>query len=401
MSAAETILVGVDGGATKVSAWRVRAETPEHPVFRLGEEHSEYAYARMDGFSPDFAPVDMQRQFADRDAGSIRPGRDEAAQGSTWVAAAARAIADVARAAGDGPVLVGIGLPGLKTADRRGLAVVANGPRIPDYCVHLESALKAAGTALISPVGELGSDADYCGIGEQYAADGAFRPVDNAYYLGGGTGVADAMKLGGRLVPFDEAKAWIAKTWEMCDEEGTSYERSISARGIQAMYARFSGTDEAELDRQRVFLLEIARRSLDGETAARRTVELAGARLATVVADRIETVFGGDAGQTQFVNPARPALETDHPWRSTVLDRVVLGQRLAQAWADPAAGAAYRDAALPFLARRLLVSRRLDDAARSLLLEDDGTMRANHIVPSLLREAPALGAGAAAWLAAR
>jgi hypothetical protein len=401
VSPESTILIGVDGGATKVSVWRVIADSADRPTFRLGEEHGEHAYAEMKGFSDTFTPVNIQQQLADRDAGAIRPGDDESAQGSAWVEAAARAVAEVSESAGGGRVLIGIGLPGLKTPDKRGLAVVANGPRIPDYCDRLESQLKERGVEMQAPIRELGSDADYCGMGEEYAAEGSFRPVRDAYYLGGGTGVADAMKLGGRLVPFDEAKPWIAKTWEICDEERTSFERSISARGVQALYARYSGMDESELDRQQVYLAEIARRSIDGEPAARRTVELAGARLAAVIADRIETVYGGDSGRTQFVNEAHPALEPDHPWRGTVLERVVLGQRLAQAWADPASGAAYRDAVLPLLARRLLGSERLDDAARDLLLEEDGTMQGGRIVASLLREAPALGAAAAAWLSTR
>ena len=69
----------------------------------------------------------------------------------------------------------------------------------------------------------------------------AFEDVENAYYLGGGTGAADALKLHGKLISFDKCKNWIAKTWEMSDKNGKSMEIYCSANGIQSIYGDLAG----------------------------------------------------------------------------------------------------------------------------------------------------------------
>ena len=70
-------------------------------------------------------------------------------------------------------VRLGIGMPGLKTADGRGIAVMNSGPRIPDLADRLEGGLLASGLELLEPIARLGSDGEFCGVGEEYAADGA------------------------------------------------------------------------------------------------------------------------------------------------------------------------------------------------------------------------------------
>ncbi len=397
MTGGDPILVGVDGGATKVSAWQVLVEPG--PTFRLGDRHAEYAYRDLDGFDADFEPVDLAEQLRQREAGEPRPTEAEIRQGKVWIEAAARAVAETAGEGGGAVVKIGIGLPGLKTPDRRGLNAVANGPRIPDYCDRLESRLREMGIRLAAPIRELGSDADYCGIGEEYAADGAFRPVRNAYYLGGGTGVADALKLRGRVTPFDAVRDWIAKTWEMKDDEGESFEASTSARGIRALYARLSGEDPEELERRGVYLAQIARRAREGDRAARETVRIAGSRLAQILAERIETLAAGSSGGIGFVNPARAALRSDHPYLGERFDRLVLGQRLGEVWADPEAGAVYRESTLPALAERIVGCGRIGTEIKAHYPDAQGRFREERLVASSLREAPALGAAAAAWLA--
>ena len=99
-------------------------------------------------------------------------------QGAEWVHAACQAIVEVANTGPAGQVLIGMGMPGLKTPDGRGIEVINNGPRLPDYLDRLEQGLAAAGVQLLRPVAVLGSDADYCGLGEQHAAEGLFRDVE-------------------------------------------------------------------------------------------------------------------------------------------------------------------------------------------------------------------------------
>ena len=100
-------------------------------------------------------------------------------------------------------VLVGIGMPGIKTADKKGIAVMANGPRIPNFISDLTHMLEENNIKLQAPIKELGSDADYCGLGEEYSIQGKLRGIQNAFYFGIGTGIADALKLNNKLLIID------------------------------------------------------------------------------------------------------------------------------------------------------------------------------------------------------
>jgi hypothetical protein len=229
-------LIGIDGGATEVRTHHVVIEgSPPDAVFRLGEASASRTYERVVGFRP----VDPAEQFRQRGAVQLSPVEVE--QGRCYVRAACESVRDVARQLGQRRVLIGMGMPGLKTADGRGIEIINNGPRIPDFLDDLEQGLHDADLELAAPIFRLGSDADYCGMGEEYARDGMFRDVQNAYYLGGGTGLADAMKLMGRLVPFDEAKPWIQKAWQIPSSLGPTFEKLASAQGMSTVYANLLG----------------------------------------------------------------------------------------------------------------------------------------------------------------
>jgi len=232
-------LIGIDGGATKASGFV--ANINEAGDFSLTELHAEASYSDMEGFNPSFQPVPVTDQLEQRRDNNIRITPEEAKQGATYTAACAKIITELANAAGSSiPVLIGIGMPGLKTECGRGISAIANGPRMLNYAGDIEQALQKNGIELLAPIAHLGSDADYCGIGEEYAAEGSFRSVYDAYYLGGGTGTADALKLEGRLVPFDHVKDWIAKSWEMKNDKDLALERYASASGLQFLYAQKS-----------------------------------------------------------------------------------------------------------------------------------------------------------------
>ena len=94
---------------------------------------------------------------------------------------------------------------------------------------------------------------DYCGIGELYASDGSFQNTRNAYYLGGGTGAADALLLRGKLVPFDRIKPWMAKTWELKNHQELSLERFASASGFQFLYSVHSNIPIERLNADNIF----------------------------------------------------------------------------------------------------------------------------------------------------
>jgi len=320
-------IIGIDGGATKVSAREVVFNT-DKKAFCLGSNHAEFKYSEIPGFINGFAPIPVMTQLQERESGSIKPTDDERQQETVYVEACAQAIEEIYKSCKESRLLIGIGMPGLKTDDQRGIAVVANGPRMLNYSTLLEERLKMAHVRLQAPVAHLGSDADYCGLGENYAENGAFKPLTNAYYLGGGTGVADALKLRGKLRPLDQTKSWLAKTWEMQYKDGRSLERFCSASGIQSIYADLShGTVDA-LNQAAIYPPQIAEKAAQGDANALKTYDIVSDALALLLYERITSLYSGWSGLLDFMNGNRPAPQKDHPFKGELFQKIIIGQRL-------------------------------------------------------------------------
>jgi len=297
-------LIGVDGGASKVSGWIVNYSIKDNS-YSLSKYHAELPYSAIKDHSDNFQPVSIPDQLSQREQNKISITDAEIKQGNTFIEATAMVIQSLASMAGRNPVLIGIGMPGLKTTDRRGIDVIANGPRMVHYCDKLEKSLNLKDVTLITPVYHIGSDADYCGIGELYAKEGSFRDVDNAYYLGGGTGAADAMILKGKLIPFDSTKKWMAKTWEMKNDLDLSFERYASASGLQYIYSTFANKSVDSLSLERIFPPQIAEKAISGEKAALKTFEDAARYLAILIYERICTLFCGSKNEIKFIHTNR------------------------------------------------------------------------------------------------
>ena len=388
----DILLVGIDGGATKVSGWQVIPDE-SNGTFRLGKSNSSKSYKEIPGFLPNFIPVSVPEQISQRDAGNIQLTYAENLQEAVYVEACAQVIKDLHEKDHDKKILVGIGMPGLKTEDHRGICVLANGPRMLHYGDKLEERLGQRDLELLTPVHHLGSDADYCGIGENYATDGLFRNVQNAYYLGGGTGVADAMKLNDKLLPFDATKDWLAKTWEMKSADGRSLERFTSVGGMQAVYAEISGKRVSELNEQNIYPLQIAELATKGDAAAQEMIELAVENLSLLLFERITSLYSGSQGIFQFGNPNHPALNTQHPYLGNVFDNMIMGQRLGELFDSDSGKQVLRKPVITKLEALISHSTSLDAEAKKHYANLD-----NIIKTSKLREAPALGAGIDAYL---
>ena len=392
MSTNSTLLIGVDGGATEVKAHAVDCDDLDAPrAFDLRSEAASRVYVRHAEFTP--APV--AQQLAERDAGALQITAAEREQARAWIAAAAEAIRDVAVEAGAQRVLVGMGMPGLKTADQRGIAAINNGPRCPTFLDDLEDALGAAGVALAAPIAALGSDADYCGLGEQHARDGLFRDVTSAYYVGCGTGIADAMKLGGQLVPFDAAKAWIQKSWQMPSALGPTFEKLVSAKSLNAVYdgLRAGWCGPLQPDRGTEFP-ELA--SAAGHPAAQAWLHAAALVLAELIFERLWTIRNGRAAAAHR-GEAYVGLETEHPHRGVLLERVIIGQRLGELYAAAQHRPCFADPLDAMLAR--MIADGGDEELREHSLSSSGDrLKSGFLIPSKLRAAPALGAAVAATM---
>jgi hypothetical protein len=388
---AEILIVGVDGGATEAKAHEARCNNWERPTaFELGSAAASRKYERLS----DYAPLPVAEQLAQRDAGDMQLSPKEQIQGAMWVQAACEAVVEVVAAVGGPsgrPVLVGMGMPGLKTSDRRGIGVINNGPRIPDYLNRLEQRLAEMGVKLVAPVAALGSDADYCGLGELHAADGLFRDVDNAYYVGCGTGIADALKLHGRQVTFDEARAWLQKSWQIPSALGATFEKLVSAKSMNDCYLRLLGCGPAGETRYP----EVD--AAAGGAAAFTWMGTIALVLAELIFERMQVVKNGRP-DAPHRGTAYAALQTDHTFVGTHLDRVIVGQQLGRIYAEPRFRTVFAERLDAALADLILWSGDKELAARHL---DGGRLRAGFLRASQLRAAPALGAAIAAVQAYR
>lgn len=389
----DVLLIGIDGGATKVSGWIINyfAKTK---LFQISDINVQRKYSDYDDHIPGYVPVNLKTQLKEMHS-SVHLTREEEQQGNIYMNAAVDVIIDLMNKFPGKKALIGIGMPGLKTPDKRGIVALANGPRMPVYSDYLELKIREQNLILFSPIHHLGSDADFCGIGEEYSSEGAFRNTVNAYYLGGGTGVADAMKLNGDIIPFDQAKSWIAKTWEMQGEKETSLERYISAGGIQSIYSKYSDIPMENLNENNIYPPQILEKALNQDEAAINTLNDVSKYTATLLFERITTIYSGWSDLFTFVNPEKELPEKEHEYRGILLDRIVIGQRLGDLlnesrnthilWKD-----IVRDLSI------LIRSRGNDQLISHYLsgsMLDEG-----RIVFSKLREAPAIGAGVDAYL---
>jgi hypothetical protein len=354
----ERVLIGLDGGATELKAHEVV------PLFAGSYELGPCCEVRAwrDDPRARFQPRPLAEQRAQPVACADELAVDERAAGDAWVALTADAVAAIARCAGAREVELGACFPGLKTRDARGIAVSKNGPRIPEFASRIEAAVVARGLRLAAPMRALWSDGYCCGIGEQHAAGGAFRGVRDAYYVGGGTGLAEALKLDGRVHSLDELAPLFKKAWELEVAAGATFEDELAPSRINARWAALTPGAQG-----RAFV-EIA--AGDGDPRAAELLERAGACAAALCFERL-TRARATAGD-----------------RPRVLERIVVGQRLGQIL-DDAGGAALRAAWHEHL-RAMIAGCRDVELERAWLR--GGELVPERLVVSKLRAAPALGA---------
>lgn len=382
------ILIGIDGGATKLSGWIVELNQ-NIGLFRLGKLNIQKKYSDYHGYNENFKPVDIKTQLKEMND-HIFIAEEEKVQADIYMKAAADVAIELLQIYKDKKALIGIGMPGLKTKDLRGISAIANGPRMPAYCDFLEEKIHEQSLELLAPIAHLGSDADYCGLGEEYSENGLFRNIDHAYYLGGGTGVADALKLNGKLVRFDHAKQWIAKAWEMKCEKGNSLEQYASASGIQKFYSHYSKISVQDLNKNQIFPIQILEKALQNEKAAYDTITEVGKHLALLLFERITTIYSGWSEIFSFLNPNREMLTTEHEYRGILLDRIIIGQRLG-------------DLLLKSRGTKILWPQIMEGLCEMIHTTGEKKLKEHYlkngkfheeiIQTSNLREAPALGAG--------
>jgi len=378
----DVLLIGIDGGATEVKAHEVPVSGSwRNPKFQLGSHSASRKYKML----PDFKPVDVLQQIKERNENATRLTDEEKEQGRAYILSTAEAVKEIAGSIGKKRVLIGMGMPGLKTEDGRGINAINYGARTPDFLDQLEHALQDAGIELLAPVARLGSDADYCGIGEDKAADGQFRRVQDAYYLGGGTGIADAMKLNGELVPFDHTKDWLQKAWQIPCFYGPTFEKFVSAKSMNEAFAHLEKSTLSDYVAKGKFAQVEA---LKGNPRAKLVMDVLAYLLAELLFERMHTLYAGRE-DAKYRGAGYLALKTDHPYRGKFFQRLVIGQRIGNIYADKEYRKILRSPLHTHLATMLqeFAPEKMQEAYLK-----NGRIRTGLIVPSKLREAPAIGA---------
>jgi len=389
------LIIGIDGGASKVNAYIIEV-SEDGKSFTLGKENSEKEYHNYFDFQTDFKPISLPIQLEQIKNNNIVLTPAEIKQSKAYNNAFSDAISNLVELTKAENVLIGIGMPGIKTADKRGIVAMANGPRMPNFTTAIEQRMATTGITLATPIFKLGSDADYCGIGEEYSENGSFRNFENAYYLGGGTGAADALKLHGKLISFDECKDWIAKTWEMSDENGKSMETYCSTNGVQSVYSEFSSISRSDLIKNKIYLEQILELATKNDKGAITTWQIVSKRLADILFERISTIYYGSQNNYSFINHNKPPLTQNHIYKNTLLSRIVIGQRFGKLFQVQLAQEYLIKPLLNSLAELISISKFLDERAKAHYLKD-GKFDNKIIIASQLREAPALGAGIDAY----
>lgn len=258
MTNSDALAIGVDGGASGVRALAVRRredgflEAAGTIARRHHEPFGAPVVVREDG-------VERPRESAEVDAARAR------------VSAAAEVIAEAAGA--DRRIRLGICWPGRKTEDARGVDRMRNGPRDPHLLDELEREVAARGIEIAQPIAGLASDGVAGALGELWSVNGALRGVRDALYFAGGSGLAEAVLVAGRVRALDELTPPMPKAfeteaprdglwtilWDIADRELSVYEDMLAP-------GRWSRT---AADRHPLLALRPGRHPLDWAEVAR------------------------------------------------------------------------------------------------------------------------------------
>jgi|TARA_Y100000814_G_scaffold2287_1_gene2903 hypothetical protein len=385
----EYIIIGIDGGGSKVSAGII--ESKDISTFTIKSLSQQY-YNERSEFNSDFSPVSMDIQLNEYNTEDYNVTNDEVLQGKAIIESFHNSIINLNI---DKPILMGIGMVGLKTKDLRGIGAIANGPRIPNFCIQLEDALHKSNIHLHKPIQYIGSDADNCGIGEEYGKDGLFKDIQNGYYIGGGTGTADALKLKNELIPFDSISSWIAKSWEILNENNISMEQYTSLKGIQSIYSNYSEIPINELCNESIYANEIFSRALKNEQAALLTCADITKYMSTLIVERVETIFSGWQNKFGLLNPKHSLLINNHPYKNNLLERIIIGQGLGKLFHLSKNTPLLWDPLHNNIYDMIQKSRVLPSEAKKFLFEN-GTLKKGFIMTSNLDNSALLGAGVTA-----
>jgi predicted NBD/HSP70 family sugar kinase len=376
-------VLGIDGGATKASGINLKIVNRK---FIRGNHKVSLTYSDHPHFDHGFKPVNIDVQISEFKSGKLNILESELNQSTAIIESIAEIIIILYKKSGEKPLLIGIGMPGLKTSDNLGITVMANGPRMPELTHQLMDSLNKAAIDLTTPISFLGSDAFFCGVGEEYSRSGKFAEVENACYIGGGTGIADVVKLNGQLHSFETTQDWLLKTWRLKTADGIPLEKLLSAKGISNSYNQQRNDN--------IHAGELMERALNSDLTAVKILETSGVWLGRLFLERITMLYNCHSNEEYFRYPSGIELANTHSFIDSVFDRLVIGQRLGELINTNDKDNPLWHSLIAELEFLLQSSSALSNNIKSHYI--DG-LNSNLLQISLLRSAPALGAGIDAY----
>jgi len=207
---ADSYILGIDCGGTKVLAQSVTFNSRTGLV-SPGQFQLEVNYSDSPKWNSKFIPIHLDLQRQEFYEGNIYLTQLEIDQGDVIV----ETIQDIiSKSELDS---IGLCFPGIK--DDRGVVIMANGPRIPDFLDRIEG------------IGSIPHDSDCCVLGEWKSTIGKLQNCDNAVYIGGGTGIADGIILKGKMIDFNTTND-IKRSWELKIPSGETIESCLSPKGM-------------------------------------------------------------------------------------------------------------------------------------------------------------------------
>ena len=227
--------LGMDGGASKLLTQSITIEQNSNYA-SMGEYCQEISYNNFDGWDKDFKPADIKAQKIISKKNKIVLPEKEKNQGNIIIDIISDAYHNAIKVIGS-ISSVGLCFPGIKTSDMMGTIIMANGPRIPNFCKEL--------LERNVPINKLYNDSDCCVVGELQWQNGSFKNIDHAIYIGGGTGIADGLIINGQVVNFN-LDSYLKKSWELILPSGKTVESSLSPKFLIENYNMINPKNSVE-----------------------------------------------------------------------------------------------------------------------------------------------------------
>ena len=201
--------VGLDCGASKILFQKASYNLDLDLVIPFGNS-IEVLYSNNKDWIKNFSPVPIQNQLKQFSKNSIILTPEEESQGGVIIEEIEKLLALTDQNNSS------ICFPGLKSDE--GVCIMVNGPRIPFF------------NKLLNLHQHILNDSDCCTIGEWKSSIGCMINIENAIYIGGGTGIADGMIMNGEIINFNEHTN-LKRSWEIGFNDST-IESQISPGGM-------------------------------------------------------------------------------------------------------------------------------------------------------------------------